>query len=146
MEDHPPSGDEADMGFAPCVTMDLTPGSPEIAALAAWLDDLAKKIQTDVTALMAISADNTPASERQRRAYEVVAGTKQRLQLFEKSICHTVTPLDHEVSSPESGAPGLTNGNCQGSYASQYREGSAAGHRQACWRRVYQARQVWQFW
>ena len=32
------------------------------------------------------------------------------LQHFEKSIAPTVTPLDHEVSSPESGAPGVTNG------------------------------------
>ena len=90
----------------PC--MALTPGSPEAALVA--LDDLAKKFQTDVTALcMAQSADNPPASERQRRAYEVVAVMKQRLQHFEKSIALTVTPLDHEVS-PESGAPGLTNG------------------------------------
>ena len=92
----------------PC--MDLTPGSPEAALVA--LDDLAKKIQTDVTALCMTlkSADNPPASERQRRAYEVVAVMKQRLQHFEKSIALTVTPLDYEVSSPESGAPGLTNG------------------------------------
>ena len=104
MEDHPPSGDESDMGFADDAWL------AGIAALAA-LDDLAKKIQTDVTALcMALkSADNPPASERQRRAYEVVAVMKQRLQHFEKSIALAVTPLDHKVSSPESGAPGLTN-------------------------------------
>ena len=97
MEDHPPSGDEEDMGFAPWVTMDLMPGSPEIAALAA-LEVLAKKIQTDVTALcMALkSADNTPAIERKRRAYEVVAVMKQRLQHFEKSVIAPtrLPPLD----------------------------------------------------
>ena len=79
--------------------------SPE-AAFA--LDELAKEFQTVVTALcMAQSADNLPASERQRRAYEVVAVMKQRLQHFEKSIALKVTLLDHEVS-PKSGAPGLT--------------------------------------
>ena len=57
------------------------------------------------------SADNPPACiEQQRRAYKVVAVMKQRLQHFEKSIALTITPLDHKVSSPESGAPGLTNG------------------------------------
>ena len=103
MEDYPPF----DEGW-----MDLTPGSPGAALVA--LDDLATKIQTDVTALCMVlvnSANNPPASERQRRAYEVVAVMKQRLQHFEKTIALTVTPLDHEAeSSPESGAPGLTNG------------------------------------
>ena len=69
--------------------------SPETHLVA--LDDLATKIQTDVTALcMALkSADNSPAIERKRRAYEVVAVMKQQLQHFEKSIALKVTPLDH---------------------------------------------------
>ena len=56
------------------------------------------------------SADLTASIEQQCRACEVVAVMKQRLQHLEKSIALTVMPLDHKVSSPESGAPGLTNG------------------------------------
>ena len=96
MEDHPPFDEgwskpvdivdeELDMGLGPL------PGSPDA------FYDLAKRIQEDATALcMALkSADNSPAIERKRRAYEAVAVMKQRLQHFEKSIALKVTPLDH---------------------------------------------------
>ena len=93
---------DADMGFgdfdvAECASATKAPD----AALVA-LDDLAKKIQTDFTALcMALSAEFT-VNEQKLRAYEVVAVMKQRLQHFEKSIAPTRLPfLDHEVS-PES--------------------------------------------
>ena len=102
MDNHPPF-DEGwskpvdivdDMGFS-------LPGSPEA------FYDLARKIQTDVTALcMALkSADNSPPIEQKRRAYEVVAVMKQRLQHLEKSIALTVTPLVHKVSSSSSLEP-----------------------------------------
>ena len=51
MEDHP-TFDNEEWNNPPC--MDLTPGSPGAALVA--LDDLATKIQTDVTALCMVLA------------------------------------------------------------------------------------------
>ena len=83
--------------------------APDAALVA--LDDLAKKIQTDFTALcMALSAEFT-ANEQKLRAYEVVAVMKQRLcEHFEKSIAPTRLPLLHHAEVSPDGAPGVANG------------------------------------